>query len=171
MVSQTVTFSQVVLCYGPLVALSDVWLSALTGSQCLPNGWSLLAVCISCHFIGVRDLVARGDSIPGGASQRGGGQAPMFQCRTLSRPSGVRLDGLGWVPLGPVRVRQGPVWSRIHPYMSRTLIRDNRVIRQGSSGPVAPCRVPTGFRRNTVLARRDPSGLDGSLDCPVSVHD
>ena len=29
-------------------------------------------------FVGVRDLVARGYFIPGGASQRGGGQAPMF---------------------------------------------------------------------------------------------
>ena len=36
------------------------------------------------RFIGVRDLVARGYFIPGGASQRGGGQAPMFPCRTLS---------------------------------------------------------------------------------------
>ena len=35
-------------------------------------------------MVGVRDLVARGYVIPGGASQRGGGQAPMFQCRTLS---------------------------------------------------------------------------------------
>ena len=34
--------------------------------------------------VGVRDLVARGYFIPGGASQRGCGQAPMFQCRTLS---------------------------------------------------------------------------------------
>ena len=36
--------------------------------------------------IGVLDLVARGYVIPGGASQRGGGRAPMFQCRTLSDP-------------------------------------------------------------------------------------
>ena len=35
-------------------------------------------------IVGVRDLVARGYFIPGGASQRGGGQAPMFPCRTLS---------------------------------------------------------------------------------------
>ena len=35
-------------------------------------------------FIGVRDLVARGYFIPWGASQKGGGQAPMFPCRTLS---------------------------------------------------------------------------------------
>ena len=34
--------------------------------------------------VGVRDLVARGYFIPGGASQRGGGEAPMFPCRTLS---------------------------------------------------------------------------------------
>ena len=84
---------------------------------------------------------------------------------------GSGFDGLGWVPLGPKRARQGPVWSRMGPYISRTPIRDSRVIRQGSSGPVGPYRVPTGFRRNPVLARRDPTGLDGSLDCPVSVHD
>ena len=35
-------------------------------------------------IVGVRDLVARGYFIPGRTSQRGGGQAPMFQCRTLS---------------------------------------------------------------------------------------
>ena len=40
-------------------------------------------VCVCVH-VGVRDLVARGYVIPGGASQRGGGRAPMFQCRTLS---------------------------------------------------------------------------------------
>ena len=84
---------------------------------------------------------------------------------------GSGFDGLGWVPLGPKRARQGPVWSRMGPYISRTPIRDSRVIRRGSSGPVGPYRVPTGFRRNPVLARRDPTGLDGSLDCPVSVHD
>ena len=38
----------------------------------------------SSIVVGVRDLVARGYFIPGGASQRGGGQAPMFPCRTLS---------------------------------------------------------------------------------------
>ena len=37
-------------------------------------------------MIGVRAWLARGYSIPGGVSQRGGGQAPMFQCRTLSDP-------------------------------------------------------------------------------------
>ena len=37
-----------------------------------------------CFIIGVRDLVARGYSIPGGASQREGSQVQMFPCRTLS---------------------------------------------------------------------------------------
>ena len=84
---------------------------------------------------------------------------------------GLGFEGLGWVPLGPKRARQGPVWSRMGPYISRTLIRDSRVIRQGPSGPVGSYRVPTGFRRNPDLARRDLTGLDGSLDCPVLVHD
>ena len=108
-----------------------------------------------------------------GARSRGG--VVRLRCFSVARcwtPSGVRLDGLGWVPLGPVRVRQGPIlWYRVGPYVSRTLIRDSRVIHQGSSGPVGPYRVPMGFRRNPVLARRDPTRLDGSLDCPVSVHD
>ena len=119
----------------------------------------------------MRDLVARGYSIPGRMRQRGGGRAPAFSVARCRTQSGVRLDGLGWVPLGPVRVRQGPVWSRIGPYVSRTPIRDSRVIRRGSSGPVGPYRVPTGFHRNTDLARRALSSLDGSLDCPVSTHD
>ena len=75
---------------------------------------------------------------------------------------GSGFDGLGWVPLGPKRARQGPVWSRMGPYISRTPIRDSRVIRQGSSGSVGPYRVPTGFRRNPVLARRGPMGPDES---------
>ena len=77
---------------------------------------------------------------------------------------------MGWVPLGPKRARQGPVWSLMGPHISPTLIRDNLVIRQGSSGPLGPYRDLTGFRRYPVLARRDPLGLDGSLDCPISVH-
>ena len=122
-------------------------------------------------MIGVRDLVARGYFIPGGASQRGGGRAPAFRVARCQTPSGVRLDGFGWVPLGPKRARQGPVWARIGPYISRVLIRDSRVIRQGSSGPIGPNRVPTGFGWKPVLVRQDPTGLDGSLDCPVSVYD
>ena len=83
---------------------------------------------------------------------------------------GSGFEGLGWVPLGPVRARQGPVWSRMGPHISRTSIRDSRAIRQGPSGPVGSYRVPTAFRQKPDLARRDPTGLDGSLDCPVSVH-
>ena len=83
---------------------------------------------------------------------------------------GSGFDGLGWVPLGPKRARQGPIWSRMGPYINRTPIRYSRVIRRGSSGPVGPYRVPTGFRRNPDLARWDPMGFDGSLDCHISVH-
>ena len=121
--------------------------------------------------VGVRDLVARGYFIPGRTSQRGGGRAPAFRVARCRTSSGVRVDWLGWVPLGPKRARQGPAWSRMGLHISRTPIRDSRVIRQGSSGPVGPYRVPTGFRRNPDLARRDPMGLDGSPDCPASVHD
>ena len=40
-------------------------------------------------LVGVRDLVARGYFIPGGASQRGGGSGSGVPCRTLSdRDSG-----------------------------------------------------------------------------------
>ena len=46
----------------------------------------------------------------------------------------------GWVPLGPVRARQGSSGIRMGPYLSRTPIRVHRVIRQGSSGPVGPRR-------------------------------
>ena len=56
--------------------------------------------------VGVRDLFARGYFIPGGASQRGGGRAPAFRVARCQTPSGVRVDGLGWVPSGPVRIRQ-----------------------------------------------------------------
>ena len=69
------------------------------------------------YTVGVRDLVARGYVIPGGASQRGGGQAPMFQCRTLSdtiRGQALRgLVGSRWIPSGLVNVPYGPVWVRI----------------------------------------------------------
>ena len=122
--------------------------------------------------VGVRDLVARGYSIPGGASQRGGWSGSDVSVSHVVRPrQGSGFEGLGWVPLGPKRARQGPVWSRMGPYISRTLIRASRVIHQGQSGLVGSYRVPTGFRRNPDLARRDPTGLDGSLDCPVLMHD
>ena len=62
--------------------------------------------------IGVRDLVARGYFIPGGASQRGGGQAPAFRvarCRT-----GSHVD----IRLGPVGSRQGSSGLVGDPYGS-----------------------------------------------------
>ena len=60
---------------------------------------------------------------------------------------GSGFDGLGWVPLGPKRARQGPVWSRMGPYISRTPTQDSRVIRRGAR------RVPSGhigFRKVSV---------------------
>ena len=44
--------------------------------------------------IGVGNLVARSYFIPGGVSQRGGGQAQIFPCRTLSD---LDYPGLGSV--------------------------------------------------------------------------
>ena len=128
--------------------------------------------------IGVRDLVARGYSIPGRMSQRGGGRAPAFRVARCRTRSGVRLDGLGWFPLGPIRVRLGPTWSRIGPYISRTLIRDSRVFCQGSTGrstvpyrctidvrtPWARHGVPTGppeAGRYLTDPRRTPGGTVG----------
>ena len=46
----------------------------------------------------------------------------------------------GWVPLGPVGARRGSSGTRMGPYLSRTLIRVHRVIRQGSSGPIGSRR-------------------------------
>ena len=107
-----------------------------------------------------------------GARARGGVVGRRRSVSHVVRPrQGSGFDGLGWVSLGPVRALQGPIWSRMGPYISRAPIRDSRVIRQGSSGPVGPYWVPRGFRGNPVLAQRDPTELDGSLDCPVSVHD
>ena len=45
---------------------------------------SVKSIASSLTLVGVRAWLARGYFIPGGASQRGGGQAPMFQCRMLS---------------------------------------------------------------------------------------
>ena len=122
----------------------------------------------------MRDLVARGYVIPGRTSQtlRGGGWSGSdVSVSHVVRPrQGSGLEGLGWVPLGPKGARQGPVWYRMGPYISRTLIRCSRVIRQCPSGPDGSYRVPTGFRWNPDLARQDPTGLDGSLDFPVSMH-
>ena len=82
---------------------------------------------------------------------------------------GSGFHELGWVTLGPVRARQGPAWSRMGPFIYTG--QDSRAIRQGPSGFVGSYRVPSGFRWNLDLARQDPTGLDGSLDCPVLVHD
>ena len=119
-------------------------------------------------MIGVRDLVACGYSIPGRMRQRGCGRAPAFRVARCRTQSGVSLDGLGWVPLGPVKVRQGPVCVRISQSYTDT---EQSSDLSGSSGPVRPYRVPTRFRGNPVWARRDRTRLDGSLNCPAPVND
>ena len=91
----------------------------------------------------------------------GGGWAPAFLCRTLSDT----VRGQGLIPSGHVRVPYESIYN-----ISCTSIRDSRAIRQGPSGPVGSYRVPMGFRRNPDLVRQDSTGLEGSLDCPVLVH-
>ena len=65
---------------------------------------------------------------PWGCEPEGGGQAPAFRvarCRT------GHLLTSGWVPLGPVRARRGPVWVCIlvvHQYGSvQSSVRARRV--------------------------------------------
>ena len=90
-------------------------------------------------LVGVRAWLARGYFIPGGASQRGGGQAAAFRvarCRT--RPL---ID----IRLGPVRARRGPVWVRIlvvHRYRS---IESSVRARRGPSGHIGQIRGSVGF--------------------------
>ena len=95
-------------------------------------------------IIGVRAWLARGYFIPGGTSQRGGGQAPAFRvarCRTRS---------LVDIRLGPVGSHQGSSETRMGPYLSRTPIRVHRVFHQGSPGAVGPYRPKSVFRRVSV---------------------
>ena len=82
--------------------------------------------------------------IPCRGESEGGGQALAFRvarCRTRS---------LVDIRSGPVRARRGSPGTRMGPYLSRTPIRVHRVIRQGSSGPVGPYRLKSGFRRVSV---------------------
>ena len=84
-----------------------------------------------------------------GARARGGLVGRLRSVSHVVRPrQGSRFDGLGWAryaPSGHVRVLYGPIWVHIS---GRTLIRDSRVIRQGSSGPVPSSHI--GFRRVSI---------------------
>ena len=116
----------------------------------------------------------------GARARRGGGRAPAFRVAHCRTQSGVRLDGLGWVPLGPVRVRQGPVWSRIGPYIMQSysdtgqssdpsgLVGSRRAISGSDGFPSEPCfgtTGPVGARRIARLSLlgtpRRPHGLPG----------
>ena len=57
------------------------------------------------------------------------------------------------------------------PYIDRAPTRDSRAIRRAPWGPVVPNQGSDGNPSEPDMARRDPTGLDGSLDCPVSVYD
>ena len=77
--------------------------------------------------------------------------------------------GSRWVPRGHVRVPHGPAWVRIsvaHRYGTvESSVRARRV------PTIEPRRVPTDFCLIPDLARGDQMELDGSLDCPILVHD
>ena len=97
--------------------------------------------------VGVRDLVARGYSIPGGVSQRGGGQARMFPCRTLSDPARGQ-SWIGW--LGPDRPCQGTPGSHGVPYWSVHQSYTNTEQSSHPSGLDGVCRTMSGFRQVSV---------------------
>ena len=78
-------------------------------------------VAVRGTFVGVRDLVARGYVILGGVTRRGGGRPPALRVARRQTPSGVRVRWVGLAPLGPVGARQGPVWSHMGRYISRTV--------------------------------------------------
>ena len=76
---------------------------------------------------------------PWGRKPKGEGSGSDVSVSHVVRPrQGLGFEGLGWVQLGPKRARQGPVWSHMGPYISRTLIRDTRVIRCTAGGTVEP---------------------------------
>ncbi|MEC7901309.1 MAG: hypothetical protein VX385_05805, partial [Acidobacteriota bacterium] len=64
-------------------------------------------------------------------------------------------------PDGARRARGDAGGSRLGPYFNRAPIRDTRAIRRAPSGPVVPQQDSDGAL----------TGPDGSLDCPISVHD
>ena len=84
--------------------------------------------------------------------------------------------------MGPVGCQEGMSGSRMGPYGSVYQSYTDTEQSSDPSGLVGSRRAKTafrrvsvgtltGFHRNPVLARQDPTGLDGSLDCPVLVHD
>ena len=77
-------------------------------------------------------------------------------------------DGAPGRPLGPRRVPTGlptacgaAVGALGSPYLSRTLIRDSRVIRQALTGPVVPNQGSDGNPSEPDMARQAPMSPDG----------
>ena len=125
--------------------------------------------------IGVRDLVARGYSIPGRTSQKGGRSGACVPCRTLSDP--VRGQA-GWVGWGPVGSRQGTSGSHMVPswfvFQSYTdtgqssdpsgLVGSRRAISRSVGFPSETCfgtTGPVGARRMARLSRIDAQSMYG----------
>ena len=79
------------------------------------NGESSL---IAIRVIGMRELVALGYLISGRMGQRGVVGRLRSVLHVVRHYQGSGFEGLGWVPLGPKRARQGPVWSRMGLYIS-----------------------------------------------------
>ena len=77
----------------------------------------------------------------GARARGGGGQAPMFQCRTLSDP--VRGQA-SWVELGPVGSRQGTSGSRMVPYRSVYRLYTDTGQSSDPSGLVGSLRAVSG---------------------------
>ena len=76
--------------------------------------------------------------------------------------------------VGPRRGPGGPVGTpwRAQRVCTSIVHRYGPIERSVEPRRVPSCqiRVPTETRRNAVLARRDPTSPDRSLDCPVSVY-
>ena len=73
-------------------------------------------------------------------------------------------------PTVPPRARRVPT-GPTGPYIIRAPIRDNRAISRAPSGPIVTNQGSDGTRSQPDMARRDPPGLDRSLDYSASVRD
>ena len=79
-----------------------------------------------------------------GARARGGWSgACVSVSHVVGHRQGSGFDGLGWVTLGPVRARQGPVWVRISVVHQYGTVERSVRARRGLSGHI-------GFRRVSI---------------------
>ena len=62
---------------------------------------------------------------PWGVSQRGVVGRRRSVSHVVRPRQGPGFEGLGWVPMGSIKARHGPVWSCMGLYISRTPIQDS----------------------------------------------